>query len=65
MKVNPDELFLKSLIYNKLHLNEEMFMENYVAQVLLTKCYDDLFFYEKRDKETHKSIRKIHFLYSE
>lgn len=62
MKVEEDELFYKSLIYDKLHINEGMYMENYVAQVLKTKGYSDLFFYQKRDDKTYKSILEIDFL---
>lgn len=62
MKVNEGELFYKSLIYDKLHINEGMFMENYVAQVLKTKGYKDLFFYEKRDPNTYRTIMEIDFL---
>ena len=63
MKIDEDELFLKSLIYDKLHINEGMYMENYVAQVLKTKGYKELFFYEKRDEKTFKTIMEIDFLY--
>ena len=62
MKVEEDELFYKSLIHNNLHINEGMYMENYVAQVLKSKGYKDLYFYEKRDNTTHKSIMKIDFI---
>ena len=61
-KVAEDELFYKSLIHDKLHINEGMYMENYVAQVLKNKGYNDLFFYEKRNKETFKPIMEIDFL---
>ena len=37
-------------------------MENYVAQVLKTKGYKELFFYEKRDPKTFKTIMEIDFL---
>lgn len=62
MKVEEDEFFYKSLIYDKLHINEGMFMENYVAQVLRTKGYRELFFYEKRDEKTRKTSMEIDFL---
>ena len=62
MKVEQDELFYKSLILDKLHINEGMFMENYVAQVLKTKGYKDLFFYEKRDPKTYKPLMEIDFM---
>lgn len=50
-KTEEDELFYKSLIYDKLRINEGMFMENYVAQVLKSKGYSDLFFYQKKRSE--------------
>ena len=62
MKTEEGELFYKSLIYDKLHINEGMYMENYVAQVLKTKGYKDLFFYEKRGERTFKTIMEIDFL---
>ena len=62
MKIEEDVMFYKSLIFDKLHVNEGMFVENYVAQVLKAKGYSDLFFYEKRDSETYKSIMEIDFL---
>lgn len=62
MKTQEDDLFYKSLIHDKLHINEGMFVENYVAQVLKTKGYTDLFFYEKRDEKTFRTIMEIDFL---
>ena len=62
MKIHEDDRFYKSLIHDKLHINEGMFTENYVAQVLKTKGYTDLFFYEKRDAKTFKTIMEIDFL---
>lgn len=62
MKTQEDELFYKSLVHDKLHINEGMFIENYVAQVLKTKGYKDLFFYEKRDAKTFRTIMEIDFL---
>ncbi len=56
-----DELFYKRLLLDRLHINEGMFIENYVAQALRHKgnkvCY-----YIKRDKKTYKTIMKIDFL---
>lgn len=57
-----DEQFYKSIILDKLHINEGMYMENYVAQVLKTKGYTDLFFYEKRDEKTFKPLMEIDFI---
>ncbi len=62
MKTTENELFYKSLVLDKLHINEGMFMENYVAQVLKTKGYRDLFFYEKREKVNSRTIMEIDFL---
>lgn len=62
MKVEEDEMFYKSLIFDKLHINEGMYMENYVAQVMKTKGYQDLFFYEKRDPNTYKTVMEIDFM---
>lgn len=56
-----DELFYKSLILDKLHLNEGMFAENYVAQALKANG-KKLFYYEKRDKITRKSVMEVDFL---
>ncbi len=56
-----DELFYKRLLLDRLHINEGMFIENYVAQALRHKgnkvCY-----YVKRDKKTYKTIMEIDFL---
>lgn len=62
MKTQEDELFYKSLIHDGLHINEGMFIENYVAQVLKTKGYEELFFYEKREPQTYKPILEIDFM---
>ena len=61
-KDEANELFYKSIIFDKLHINEGMYMENYVAQVLKSKGYNDLFFYEKRDEKTYKTLIEIDFL---
>ena len=55
------ELFYKRLLLDTLHVNEGMFIENYVAQALRHKgnrvCY-----YVQRDKKTYKTIMEIDFL---
>lgn len=60
-KANHDELFYKRLLLDTLHINEGMFVENYVAQALAYKgnriCY-----YVKRDKETYRTIMEVDFL---
>ena len=58
---NHSELFYKRLLLDTLHVNEGMFIENYVAQSLTfhdnKACY-----YVKRDKKTSKTIMEIDFL---
>ncbi len=61
MDTEQDELFYKSLIFEKLHLNEGMFAENYVAQALKNNG-KRLFYYEKRDAATHKTVMEVDFL---
>lgn len=59
--VTHTELFYKRLLLDTLHVNEGMFIENYVAQGLSFKgnkvCY-----YVERDKKTYKTIMEIDFL---
>lgn len=56
-----DELFYKRLLLDTLHINEGMFIENYVAQALCHKgnkvCY-----YVKRDEKTYKTNMEVDFL---
>ena len=61
MDTNQDEFFYKSLILDKLHLNEGMFAENYISQALKNNG-KKLFYYEKRDENTYKTIIEIDFL---
>ena len=61
MDTNQDEFFYKSLILDKLHINEGMFAENYVSQALKNNG-KKLFYYEKRDEVSHKPIIEIDFL---
>ena len=61
MDIDQDELFYRSLILDKMHLNEGMFSENYVAQVLKYKG-KKLFYYEKRDSVSHRTIIEVDFL---
>ena len=56
-----DELFYKSLVLDKLHINEGMFAENYIAQTLKNNG-KKLFYYEKRDETYYKPIMEIDFL---
>ena len=59
--VNHDELFYKRLLLDTLHINEGMFVENYVAQAL-KRNGNKLCYYVKRDKQTYKTIIEIDFL---
>ena len=61
MDTDQDEFFYKSLILDKLHLNEGMFAENYISQALKNNG-KKLFYYEKRDENTHRTIIEIDFL---
>ena len=61
MDTNQDELFYKSLILDKLHVNEGMFAENYISQVLKNNG-KKLFYYEKRDEVSHRTTIEIDFL---
>ena len=61
MDLDQDELFYKSIILDKLHLNEGMFAENYISQALKNQG-KKLFYYERRDEKTHKTIIEIDFL---
>ena len=61
MDANQDELLYKSLILDKLHINEGMFAENYISQALKNKG-GKLFYYEKRDEISHKTLIEIDFL---
>ena len=61
MDTNQDELFYKSLILDKLHINEGMFAENYISQALKNNG-KKLFYYEKRNEQTYRTIMEIDFL---
>ncbi len=61
MDTEQDELFYKSLILEKLHLNEGMFAENYISQALKNNG-KKLFYYEKRDEVSHKTVMEVDFL---
>lgn len=56
-----DDLFYKRLLLDTLHINEGMFVENYVAQALTYKgnkvCY-----YVKRNEKTYKTVMEVDFL---
>ena len=61
MDTNQDEFFYKSLILDKLHINEGMFAENYISQALKNNG-KKLFYYEKRNEQTYRTIMEIDFL---
>lgn len=61
MDINQDELFYKSVILDRLHINEGMFAENYVSQALKNNG-KKLFYYERRDEVSHRVILEIDFL---
>ena len=61
MDTKQDELFYKSLILDKLHINEGMFAENYISQALKNNG-NKLFYYEKRDEISYKTLIEIDFL---
>ena len=49
------------VIDTKMHLNEGMFAENYISQALKNNG-KKLFYYEKRDENTYRTIIEIDFL---
>lgn len=61
MDTNLSESFYSSLIKDKLHINEGMFAENYISQALKNNG-KKLFYYEKRDEVSHKTVMEIEFL---
>ena len=58
-----NELY-KSILFNKLNINEGMIMENIVAQ-MLRKNGHKLYFYSRNDKEHRENHMKIDFLITE
>lgn len=59
-----DNEVYKSILFDKLHLNEGMFMENIVAQMLVSSG-NRLFFYSKNSREDAKDRIEIDFLIAE
>ena len=55
-----NELY-RAILFDKLHVNEGMIMENIVSQILVSKG-DKLFYYKKTNKETKKTEIEIDFL---
>ncbi len=54
----------KSLILGKLNINEGMFVENIVAQMLVSKNHK-LYFYSKNDRQKNENTMEIDFLITE
>ena len=55
-----NELY-RAILFDKLHINEGMIVENIVAQ-LLRMNGDNIYYYKKVDKESKRTILKIDFL---
>ncbi|MCM1253015.1 MAG: DUF4143 domain-containing protein [Clostridium sp.] len=58
-----EEEVYKAILFDRLELNEGMFVENVVAQMLKSKGYP-LFFYSKSDRENADNRMEIDFLIS-
>ena len=56
-----DNEVYKSILFDKLHLNEGMFMENIVAQMLTTAGHK-LYFYSNSSRENAEDRMEIDFL---
>jgi len=54
----------KSLVLGKLNINEGMFAENIVAQMLVSKKHK-LYFYSKNDRQKNENTMEIDFLITE
>lgn len=59
-----EEEVYKSILFDKLELNEGMFLENIVAQMLVSSGYK-LYFYSKNDRENADNRMEIDFLIRE
>ena len=55
------KIYDKSILFDKLELNEGMFLENIVAQMLVSSGYK-LYFYSKNDRENADNRMEIDFL---
>lgn len=55
-----NELY-KSILFDKLHINEGMIIENAVCQALKANGHN-LYYYKKIDKDTKKTIMEVDFL---
>ena len=58
-----EEEVYKAILFDRLELNEGMFVENVVAQMLRSKGYQ-LFFYSRNDRENANNRMEIDFLIS-
>ena len=56
-----EESIYKSILFDKLELNEGMFLENIVAQILVSSGHK-LYFYSKNDRENSENRMEIDFL---
>ena len=56
-----DNELYKAILFDKLHVNEGMIIENISAQLLVSKG-DQLYYYKKVDKEKKQTIMEIDFL---
>ena len=55
-----NELY-RAILFDKLHINEGMIIENVVAQLLRTRG-DNIYYYKKVDKNSKRTILEIDFL---
>ncbi len=56
-----DNDIYKSILFDKLNVNEGMIMENYVAQILKANGYE-LFYYSKNDNDVVENNMEVDFL---
>ena len=56
-----DNELYKAILFDKLHVNEGMIIENVVAQELVSKG-NQLYYYKKVDKEKKRTILEIDFI---
>ena len=53
--------FYEAILFDKLHINEGMIIENIVAQALRANCHN-VYYYKKTDKESKNTVMEIDFL---
>lgn len=59
-ELTEDEIY-KAILFDRLSINEGMFLENIVAQMLVSRGYH-LFFYSRNDREDKNNRMEIDFL---